>query len=162
MSESDCFVIETTSPEETERVATALAELLEEGACIALYGDLGAGKTVFARGVVHGLGVSAETAITSPTFVIANEYEGRMRVYHVDAYRLMGEAEIVALGSREMFFDRAVSIVEWADRIERALPTDRLNVTLTVAGTAERRLAFDAGGAVHRGVLGRLAAAVGR
>ena len=118
---SDSFTIETSGPDETEKTAAALAALLESGACIALYGHLGAGKTVFARGIIRGLGVPPATAVTSPTFIIVNEYEGRLPVHHVDAYRLAGEAEIVALGSRELFFDRPVSVIEWADRIEGLL-----------------------------------------
>jgi tRNA threonylcarbamoyladenosine biosynthesis protein TsaE len=78
--------------------------------------------------------------VTSPTFVIVTEYEGRLPVHHIDAYRLARPSDIVDLGSRELFFCDAVSIIEWADRIAGALPDERLDVTLTLAGESERRL----------------------
>jgi tRNA threonylcarbamoyladenosine biosynthesis protein TsaE len=146
---SDRLAIRTFSPEETVEVAKALAAALPAGACVALYGDLGAGKTVFARGLIHGLGVPDEVPVTSPTFVIVSEYEGRVPIHHIDAYRLGGTADIVDLGSRELFFEKAVSIVEWAERIERALPEERVDVALTVAGETERNIEIRPRGRVY-------------
>ena len=139
-STSDRLAITTTSPDETAVVAKALGAALPAGACVALYGDLGAGKTVFARGLIHGLGVPDEVPVTSPTFVIVSEYEGRVPIHHIDAYRLTGSADIVDLGSREIFFENAVSIIEWAERIEPALPEERIDVAMAVTGESERSI----------------------
>jgi tRNA threonylcarbamoyladenosine biosynthesis protein TsaE len=117
---------------------------------------LGSGKTVFARGLIHGLGVGAETHVTSPTFVIVSEYLGRLPIHHVDAYRLSGPVDIVNLGSRELFFEDAVSVVEWADRIEEALPEDRLEIHLEVTGVDSRRITVSAPGETHGGLPGKL------
>lgn len=152
-STSKSVIIESGSPAETEAAAAALADLLGEGACVALYGDLGSGKTVFARGLLRGLGVGSEVPVTSPTFVIISEYEGRVAVHHIDAYRLRDAGDIVALGSRELFYNEAVSVVEWADRIEDALPEERFNVLLSITGAEGRRLSVSASGAACRALL---------
>lgn len=138
--------MESGSPLETERVARVVAAQLDAGGCVALYGELGAGKSVFTRGLIHGLGVGEEVAVTSPTFVIVSEYEGRVRIHHVDAYRLSGPGDIVGLGSRELFFEEAVSVVEWADRVEKALPDERLDVSFEITGREGRRLCLSAAG----------------
>ena len=137
---ADSLLIETESPAETELVGHRLGGILFPGACLALFGELGSGKTVLARGIARGLGVGPATPVTSPTFVIVSEYQGRLPMHHVDAYRLRGEHDIVDLGSRELFFDRAVSVVEWADRIIGALPEERLDVFMAVSGTSQRAL----------------------
>ena len=113
---------------------------------MALYGELGSGKSVLARGVIHGLGVEETLAVTSPTFIIVNEYTGRLPVHHVDAYRLRGAKDILALGSRELLFDQAVSVVEWADKVEDALPDGRVNVSLEITGPTARRISISASG----------------
>lgn len=160
-STSESVTIESSSPDETEAAAAALAELLSEGACVALYGELGSGKTVFARGLLRGLGIGSDVAVTSPTFVIVSEYAARVPVHHIDAYRLHGASDIVALGSRELFYNEAVSVVEWADRIEDALPEERLNIVLSITGAEGRRLAFSATGAACRALLESFATALG-
>lgn len=137
-----------------------LAADLSPGACVALYGELGSGKSVFARGLIHGLGVAETVPVTSPTFIIINEYEGRLPVHHVDAYRLSGARDIVHLGSRELFFGRAVSVVEWADRVEEALPEGRINVSLEVTGRSARRISISASGPFKK-VPSRLARRLG-
>jgi tRNA threonylcarbamoyladenosine biosynthesis protein TsaE len=145
------------SVEDTIKLARALGAVLPAGACVALYGDLGAGKTVFARGLIHGLGVADDVAVTSPTFVIVSEYSGRVPIHHVDAYRLAGAGDIVELGSREMFFSDAVSIVEWPERIEGALADERLDVRLAVAGESVRTIELAATGKTHVEALAKLA-----
>jgi tRNA threonylcarbamoyladenosine biosynthesis protein TsaE len=119
----------------TERLGRALGAALEPlprgGAVVALLGDLGAGKTVFASGLAHGLGVPEDVAVTSPTFTVARAYRGRVRVDHVDAYHLRGVAELEAAGFEDLGGDGRVLCVEWADRVGEALPADRLEVTIT-------------------------------
>lgn len=102
------------SPQETESLAGVLGARLEPGDLVALIGDLGAGKTVFARGLGAGLGVTS--GVKSPTFVLVREYAGRCTVLHADAYRLDGESDWDGLGIDERRTD-AVVIVEWADRV---------------------------------------------
>ncbi len=153
---SEGVTIDSGGAGETETAARGLAELIRPGTCVALYGQLGSGKTVFARGLIYGLGVGSEVHVTSPTFVIVSEYLGRLPIHHVDAYRLSGPPDIVSLGSRELFFEDAVSVVEWADRIEEALPEDRLDVRLEVTGTDSRRITVSAPGESHGGLPGRL------
>ncbi len=156
----DRLTIESTSPDETRAAGRLLAKALFPGACIALYGDLGAGKTVLAGGVIHGIGVPDETPVTSPTFVIISEYEGRLAVHHVDAYRLSGEADILELGSRELFFEEAVSVIEWAERIEGAIPDERLSVKMTVSGSESRHIEVTAKGSAHVKALGEFASSL--
>lgn len=102
------------SPDETESFARSLGERLKPGDLVALIGDLGAGKTVFARGLGAGLGVSS--GVKSPTFVLVREYAGRCTVLHADAYRLAGASDWDGLGLEERRVDSVV-IVEWADRV---------------------------------------------
>ena len=106
------------SVEDTEAVAAALAETLRGGECVALYGDLGAGKTQFVRGLVRGLGASGR-AVSSPTFVLLNVYDaGRLTVYHLDAYRVGGADDFEAIGFGELLGQGGVVVVEWAGRVE--------------------------------------------
>lgn len=152
--------IVSESPEETVSIGRVLGRLAEPGTVIALTGPLGAGKTVLAKGIAEGAGVADPREVTSPTFVLVHEYEGRLPIRHVDAYRLSGAEDLAALGSDEMFFGDGLCIIEWADRAAAALPDERLDVVLEHAGPARRRLAFSARGALHRRLMGRLAAAL--
>lgn len=156
-STSGKVAAKSDSPDETMRLARALGKALPPGTCVALYGELGAGKTVFARGLIHGLGVADEVPVTSPTFVIVSEYAGRVPIHHIDAYRLAGAGDMVDLGSREMFFSDAVSIIEWAERIADALPDERIDVRMGVAGEAARTIEIEALGERHLETLARLA-----
>ena len=124
------------SPEETEEFASALGARLNPGDLVALIGDLGAGKTVFARGLCAGLGV--ESVVKSPTFVLVREYAGRCAVLHADAYRLDGRSEWEGLGIEER---RSVSvvIVEWADRVLPELGSPVLTVWIEDGATEDQR-----------------------
>jgi tRNA threonylcarbamoyladenosine biosynthesis protein TsaE len=129
------LVFLTRSPEETRRLAAALARALEPlpraGATVALFGDLGAGKTVFASGLARGLGVPDEVPVVSPTFTVARAYRGRVPVHHLDAYLVRSLAELEAAGFEDMGGAGGLTVVEWGDRIAEALPADRVEVTLT-------------------------------
>ncbi|MBN2582615.1 MAG: tRNA (adenosine(37)-N6)-threonylcarbamoyltransferase complex ATPase subunit type 1 TsaE [Planctomycetes bacterium] len=122
---------------ETQRFATALAQRLVAGDVVCLYGQLGAGKTYFTKGLVGGLGGAADE-VTSPTFVLMQTYEARLTVYHFDAYRLTDSAQMRDIGSDETFYDDGLSVVEWADRVPEALPPERYDVRLTVRGETSR------------------------
>ena len=132
----------TSSPEETEALGERLARTLDPGAVVALIGELGAGKTCFIRGLVRGLGVT--TGATSPTFVLINEYRGRVLVHHADLYRVESLAEIVDLGIPELFAAAdAVTVVEWADKLGPLLPDDAIRVHIDGAGDEPRRIRID-------------------
>src|SRR6266511_3298084 len=107
-----------------------LADLLFPGAVVALVGPLGAGKTHLVRAVAEGLGLADSRAVSSPTFVLIQEYEARLPVYHFDAYRLRGAGEFFDLGAHEYFAGGGVCLVEWADRVAACLPAEHLRLTL--------------------------------
>jgi len=122
------FTVISHSSEETWELARKLAPLLSEGDLINLSGDLGAGKTVFTKGLAEGLGVGMP--VTSPTFTIIREYEGRLPLYHFDVYRLASPDELEELGADEYFYGDGVTVVEWGDKVEEILPDERLTVKL--------------------------------
>ena len=124
------FVIHLPDLAATEELGRRLGPLLFPGAVVALIGPLGAGKTHFARAVAEGLGVRNPAAVTSPTFVLIQEYPARLPIYHFDAYRLSTAGEFAALGADEYFHGDGVCLVEWADRVGDALPPERLEVQL--------------------------------
>lgn len=126
--ETEVLEIVSRSREETFQWGERLADLLKEGDVVALYGELGSGKTVFAQGVCAGLGVV--DVVTSPSFILIQEYEGNVRVFHLDFYRLESEREVEDLDIDSYLEAGGVSIVEWADRGERFLPEGRISVIL--------------------------------
>lgn len=123
---------QTSSAAETVAFGRALAERLGPGAVVAFYGDLGSGKTTMIKGVAAGLGVS-ET-VRSPSFVIVTEYQGRLPVYHIDLYRLDDPAALEGIGLEEYLLGDGVCLVEWAERAEKLLPADTIQVRLAVTG----------------------------
>ena len=141
------FTVETHSPEETLDLGRRIGRAAKPGNVLALVGDLGAGKTVLAKGVAEGLGAASAREVVSPTFVLCREYlDGRLPLYHFDAYRLRGAADLEGIGASEVFGGEGLSLVEWADRAPQALPPDRLEVNLEVTGPESRRLTFEARG----------------
>lgn len=112
----------------TRSLAAAIGPMLEAGDVVSLVGDLGAGKTAFAQGLAAGLGV--EGPVTSPTFTIVQEYEGRLPVAHVDVYRLETVQDLYDLGFDELIDDGRVTIVEWGDLVAAALPAEHLEVRM--------------------------------
>ena len=118
----------TRSPEETRILGASLAPSLLPGDVISLSGDLGAGKTVFVQGLATALGVSDR--VTSPTFTIVHEYDGRYPIMHLDVYRLDSFQELLDLGFEEYFDPRAVVLIEWGDAIEQLLPRRHLRIEL--------------------------------
>lgn len=110
--------------EETKDFGIKLGELLNSGDILCLNGDLGAGKTTLTKSIGVGLGVT--DYITSPTFALINEYEGRIPVYHFDVYRLANVEDLYDLGFDDYFYGKGVCIIEWADKIEKLLPKERI------------------------------------
>jgi tRNA threonylcarbamoyladenosine biosynthesis protein TsaE len=146
--------------EDTRAVGSALAPLLKPGDAVALTGELGAGKTTFVQGVARGMGYEGQVA--SPTFTLVREYRtGRLRLEHVDLYRLDRVQEVVDLGLHEMLEPDGVLLVEWGDVVEALLPPDHLVVELTLPGDDEvRRIAIRPVGAGWVGRWERLEQAV--
>ena len=129
-------MIESRSPEETHAVGARLAESLGPGDVVALTGELGAGKTCFAQGLARGLGVTGR--VVSPTFVLVNEYRGRVPVHHVDAYRTESLTELLDLGLDELFSDDGVTVIEWADKLLPLLPARAIHVHIDGVGDEPR------------------------
>jgi len=131
----------STSPEQTEACGAALARHARGGELLALCGPLGAGKTRLVRGLARGLDVPPDEPVVSPTFVLMREYDGRLHLYHLDAYRLAGADELAALGLDELVADAAAMVViEWAERVAEALPPAATWLELEHAGAVERRI----------------------
>ena len=139
--------ITTQSAAETIGLGVRIGEALKGGEVIALIGNLGTGKTHLTKGIAHGLGVEADDLVTSPTYVLVNEYftrDGAMQVYHIDAYRLESAAEFEALGVEEYSRPDSVVLVEWVDRVLAALtPMNPIIIRLSHGGGDVRLLAFD-------------------
>ena len=140
------FVLESRSPQETVRAGEELGELMEQGDVICLMGSFGSGKTIFVKGLAMGMGVGDSRSVTSPSFTLIHRYEARIPLYHVDAFRLDGSADLEALGSDEMFYGEGVVAVEWADRVASTLPNERLDILSEVVGPSVRKLEFVAKG----------------
>jgi tRNA threonylcarbamoyladenosine biosynthesis protein TsaE len=132
----------TKSVDETRELAAALAELARPGDVVLLAGDLGAGKTAFAQGFGRGLGVTGP--ITSPTFTLARQYEGRLVLHHLDVYRLEQMEEVFDVGLPELLDEDAATLIEWGDAIAPVLPNDYLEVRLTFdqADDEQRSMTF--------------------
>lgn len=134
----------THSPEETEQAAMRFAERLQPGMFIALSGDLGAGKTVFVRGIARGLGIMRD--VLSPTFTLMRQYDGgRMPLYHFDVYRLGSEEELDDAGFYDPAMADGVVVCEWAERFREALPDDRFEITIEAAGPEVRTISIGGG-----------------
>lgn len=132
----------TNSPEETIKMAAHLAKRLKKGDCLALVGELGAGKTLFVKGLARGLGVKDYMYVNSPSFVIVKEYRGKKKLYHFDAYRLNEKAFCETLDYERYFYDDGISVIEWADRIKNILPEKYLEITIEHAGKTKRKFKF--------------------
>jgi len=133
-------VVISESEQETEEAGAALALRLQAGAWVLLFGELGAGKTAFVRGVAVGLGVEGGD-VSSPTFTLIQEYTGRLRLYHVDLYRLGGE-ESDDLGLEELSSAGGVVAVEWAAKLRPPVP-GAIEVRITDLGGDRREIVID-------------------
>ena len=131
-------ILTSRSPDETEAAGERLATTLGPGAVVALTGELGAGKTCFVQGLTRGLG--AATWATSPTFVLVNEYRGRLPIHHVDAYRAAGPDEMIGIGLLELIDGDGVTVVEWADKILPLLPPRTIHVAIEGVGDEPRTI----------------------
>jgi tRNA threonylcarbamoyladenosine biosynthesis protein TsaE len=141
-------LVTTTSAEATFELAAGLAVVAQPGDLICLWGELGAGKTVFAKGFGQGLGVSG--VVSSPSFILMAEHRGRLPLFHIDLYRLAGVEDAFSSGLIDERQADGVTLIEWPDRLGSALPADRLDVRIDGTGDAPRQLELAGTGDVAR------------
>jgi tRNA threonylcarbamoyladenosine biosynthesis protein TsaE len=134
--------VTTNSASETVKFGQKFGSQLKGGEVIALYGNLGSGKTHLIKGVVAGLGAEdAANQVTSPTFVLVNEYSGRLEIYHLDAYRLDSVAQFEQIGFDDYCHPGSVVLIEWADKVEQALAgTNYIKIELSHLGPTARKI----------------------
>ena len=130
--------IDLLTLQHTETLGTVLGEIAEPGDIITLAGTLGAGKTALTQYIGRGLGLDKRIYITSPTFALLHEYEGRIPLYHMDLYRLGSEEEIESLGFPEYFYGPGLTVIEWPERLGNLMPTERLHIELVISGEVSR------------------------
>lgn len=130
----------SSSPEQTIQMGDTIGRSLVGGMAIGLVGALGSGKTQLVKGIAQGNAEAEKPAVTSPTFVLVNEYPGRLLFFHLDVYRLKDARELATIGFDEMFAPDTVVVVEWADRVKGHMPEDTLWVTLAATGETTRRI----------------------
>lgn len=123
------------------------------GTVVALQGVLGAGKTLFTKGIARGLGVPSPRYVSSPTFTIHKVYEGRLTLHHLDLYRLSGQGDVEELGLEDVLGGPGVCVIEWPDSFFEALPQDRIDIRFFLVSPQERRLEFGAAGSRGKAVL---------
>ena len=132
------MVFFTKNEAETEAVGTEFAKALPDGTVVALYGDLGAGKTAFVRGMARGMGIDAR--VSSPTFTIVNEYLGARELYHFDMYRLASSDELFDIGWEDYLNRGGVCAVEWSENVSDAFEGDEITVRIEKLSAEERRI----------------------
>jgi tRNA threonylcarbamoyladenosine biosynthesis protein TsaE len=129
----------TFSDDETIELGRTIARSLPKKACVLLIGNLGAGKTTLAKGIIHGLGFAQPDEVASPTFTLIHEY-GEARVYHIDLYRLDKPEQVATLGLDDIFDRDAVVLIEWGERFPDLLPRQRIEIRLTALVPDERQI----------------------
>lgn len=150
---TDKLTFRTNSEEETEHLAQKMAEALFPGAFFALNGDLGAGKTAFVRALARAMGIDD---VSSPSFLVVQEYEGPLPLYHFDVYRLSDCDELYDIGFADYQARNGVICMEWPERVFEVLPSERMDIWIAGSGEQEREFTFCAHGEKHRMLLGPL------
>jgi len=128
----------SNSEEETISIGKKLSKLLKTGDVVALVGELGSGKTYFTKGIAIGLGISPDI-VTSPSFTLVNEYEGKIKLFHIDAYRLEKE-DFLSAGLDEYFYEDGITVMEWADKWPEILPEDTIWVEFEILDENKRKI----------------------
>ena len=135
---TDCKVYISESEKDTEEIGRSFAQNLKGGEVIAMFGDLGAGKTAFVRGLAKGLGIDAK--VSSPTFTIVNEYPGEIDLIHFDMYRLSSADELFDIGWEDYLARGAVCAVEWSENVTDAFFGDEIKVIIEKTGDNSRKI----------------------
>jgi tRNA threonylcarbamoyladenosine biosynthesis protein TsaE len=149
-------VVLSRSAAQTEAIGRTLGTFLHAGAFLALFGDMGGGKTCFTRGIVAAVTPGSAHLVSSPTYAIMNEYPGPVPVYHFDFYRLASDDEVSELGFDDYFQDNGVCIAEWSERLGDTLPPDHLSITFEHDGGDCRKIVFEARGADCQALLAKM------
>ena len=148
--------IVSRSVNDTIKLGKVIARNLKSGDIICLLGELGSGKTILVKGIAEGLGIKRERII-SPSFVLIRQhYQGRLPLYHFDLYRLSLPSAILGLGYEEYFYNEAVTVIEWADRLKYLLPKEFLKIDLFFKTHTQRLLKLTAKGSRYKKLLKRL------
>ncbi|MEI6578732.1 MAG: tRNA (adenosine(37)-N6)-threonylcarbamoyltransferase complex ATPase subunit type 1 TsaE [Eubacteriales bacterium] len=127
----------TKSAEETEQVGASLGKTLIKGDVVAIFGEMGAGKTAFVRGLATGMGLSS--CVSSPTFALVHEYQGELALYHFDMYRINSWDDLYSTGFFDYLYSAGVVVVEWSENIESALPENSIKVIISLGNTLNER-----------------------
>jgi tRNA threonylcarbamoyladenosine biosynthesis protein TsaE len=139
------------SPEETLQLGRSLGVSLIPGDIILLNGDLGAGKTHLTQGICYGVGLDEGSYISSPTFTLINEYQGKLPIFHIDLYRIDSLEEIYSLGLEEILFNQGITIIEWAEKLRSPKNhknlilniQDRIEINIEIVSESEREFTFN-------------------
>ncbi|MFQ5723399.1 MAG: tRNA (adenosine(37)-N6)-threonylcarbamoyltransferase complex ATPase subunit type 1 TsaE [Terriglobia bacterium] len=137
--------VTTSSPEETLALGRRLAGELKPPALVLLYGELGAGKTTLVKGIVSGLGLASEEEVTSPSFVFVHAFTNHTRLYHVDLYRVEEPTQLENLGLEDLLAERAIVLVEWAERLALPALAPTWRVRLETVSDEQRRIRLEGG-----------------
>ena len=156
MTEQTELELISQSEADTEAIGRAIGLAGKAGDLIGLVGELGAGKTRLVKGIALGLEVAESNEVKSPSFVIIREHEGRLRLFHIDAYRLNGPTELWSLGLEEILSQAGLAVIEWSERVADSLPVDRLTIQIDITGPNDRRLRLRCGGRRSIELLGRI------
>lgn len=140
-----------------QQLGKCIASVLPERLTIALCGNLGAGKTLLSKSISQGLGIPEEV-VTSPTFVLIQEYYGSRNIAHCDTYRLRSSEDLLDLGIEEYFEGDWICLVEWADRVEDILPEEFLKISIEHRGETSRSVTFEGHGEVAQSVISQVLA----
>lgn len=134
-----CLTFHTKSPEETIQLGEKIGNCLKGGEIFAMQGTLAAGKTTITKGIAKALNITED--ITSPTFCLISEYEGKLPLYHMDVYRLEGGEDFIDLGVEDLIYGKGVSIIEWSEKVMEELPSSTIIIKMeAVEGTTERNI----------------------
>ena len=139
----------TENPMETQALGEEIGKMLKRGDVIALIGDLGTGKTCLTQGIARGAGIASDEIVSSPSYILINEYNGKVPIYHIDLYRLENSAEIAELGLSEYVEGDGICIIEWAERMADALPDTCIKIHITLTDES----ASDTDGGVSESIL---------
>ncbi|MBW2056543.1 MAG: tRNA (adenosine(37)-N6)-threonylcarbamoyltransferase complex ATPase subunit type 1 TsaE [Deltaproteobacteria bacterium] len=145
--------MESHGAAQTRKIGRLLGRLLQPGCVVALRGELGSGKTEFVKGLACGLGVEKSSPVSSPSFVLVNEYPGRLPLYHLDLYRLSGSRDLEEIGLDEYLYGSGVTVIEWAEKAGPFLPPQHIWIDIEWAGPSGRRLVFKASGKANAEIL---------
>lgn len=151
------FVTETKSPKETTQLGKRIGRKLKEGDVIILLGELGTGKTQLIKGIAEGIGIKNSRYVKSPSFTFINEYNGKIKLYHIDLYRIKDENEALELGLEEILFgQKGITAIEWAEKIPSLLPDELLMIKIKYTGKFNRSVEITAKGKRYEEVLKQL------